>query len=96
MAYINEAIRELETKLDMLVSNYDFLKEENEVLLKSKNEILHQLLEKEQLLEEQAKQLKLLRIAKTIEGSSEYKRDTKLKINALIREIDKCIVQLTE
>ena len=96
MAYINEAIRELETKLDILVSNYDFLKEENEVLLKSKNEIQHQLLEKEQLLEEQAKQLKLLRIAKTIEGSSEYKRDTKLKINALIREIDKCIVQLTE
>ena len=96
MAHINEAIRELEEKLDNLVSNYEFLKEENEVLLQSKNQIQHQLLEKEQLVEEQEKQLKLLRIAKTIEGSSEYKRDTKLKINALIREIDKCIVQLTE
>ena len=91
MAHINEAIRELEEKLDNLVSNYEFLKEENEVLLQSKNQIQHQLLEKEQLVEEQEKQLKLLRIAKTIEGSSEYKRDTKLKINALIREIDKCI-----
>lgn len=96
MAYINEAILELEAKLETLVSNYEFLKEENEILLQSKNDIQRQLLEKEQLLEEQEKQLKLLRIAKTIEGSSEYKRDTKLKINALIREIDKCIVQLTE
>lgn len=96
MAYINEAIRELEAKIDTLVSNYEFLKEENELLLQTKNEMQHQLLEKEQLLEDQEKQLTLLRIAKTIEGSSEYKRDTKLKINALIREIDKCIVQLTE
>lgn len=95
MAHINEAIRILEAKLDHLISNYEFLKEENEVLLQSKNQMQRQLLEKEQLLEEQEKQLKLLRVAKTIEGSSEYKRDTKLKINALIREIDKCIVQLT-
>ena len=96
MAHINEAILKLESKLEMLISNYEFLKEENELLLQNKNSLQHQLLEKEQLLEEQEKQLKLLRIAKTIEGSSEYKRDTKLKINALIREIDKCIVQLAE
>lgn len=96
MANINEAIRELEAKLDQLVSNYEFLKEENELLLQTKNMMQHELLEKEQLLEDKENQLKLLRIAKTIEGSSEYKRDTKLKINALIREIDKCIIQLTE
>ena len=38
----------------------------------------------------------LLKVAKTIEGSNNSTRDTKLKINALIREIDKCIVQLNE
>ena len=27
---------------------------------------------------------------------SQYKKDTKLKINALIRELDECIVQLSE
>ena len=37
-----------------------------------------------------------LKIAKTIEGSKEDTRETKLKINALIREIDACIVQLSE
>ena len=29
-------------------------------------------------------------------GSNEYKRETKLKINELVREIDKCITQLSE
>ena len=96
MAYLNEAIRELESKLDNLVTNYEFLKEENDVLLQSKNEFQRQLLIKEQLLKKQEQQLQLLKIAKTIEGSSENKRDTKLKINALIREIDKCIIQLTQ
>ena len=37
-----------------------------------------------------------LRSANAMLGSNEYKRETKLKINSLIREIDQCIVQLSE
>ncbi len=37
-----------------------------------------------------------LRVANSLLGSDQYKRETKLKINALIREIDQCIVQLSE
>ena len=37
-----------------------------------------------------------LKLANSMLGSEEYKRDTKLKINALIREIDQCITQLSE
>jgi hypothetical protein len=29
-------------------------------------------------------------------GSNKHKRETKLKINELVREIDKCITQLSE
>jgi hypothetical protein len=47
-------------------------------------------------LEEKGKDYQLLKVAKTIEGSNESTRETKLKINALIRDIDKCIVQLSE
>ena len=54
------------------------------------------ILENKQLLEQREEQFKLLKIAKTIEGSDNSTRDTKFKINALIREIDKCIVQLNE
>ena len=37
-----------------------------------------------------------LKITNSLLGSDENKRDTKLKINSLIREIDYCIAQLSE
>lgn len=37
-----------------------------------------------------------LKTANAMLGSTEYKRETKLKINSLIREIDQCIIQLSE
>jgi hypothetical protein len=91
-----EAVNLLETKLKNLLSNYDFLLKENELLLQNSSKLQHQLLENKQLLEQREEQFKLLKIAKTIEGSDNSTRDTKFKINALIREIDKCIVQLNE
>ena len=91
-----EAVNLLEIKLKNLLSNYDFLLKENELLLQNSSKLQHQLLENKQLLEQRQEQFKLLKIAKTIEGSDNSTRDTKFKINALIREIDKCIVQLNE
>ena len=91
-----EAIHLLEDTLKNLLSNYEFLVKENEILLQNIANLQHQLSEKEQLIEDQKEQYNLLKIAKTIEGSNQNTRDTKLKINALIREIDKCIVQLNE
>ena len=91
-----EAVNLLEIKLKNLLSNYDFLLKENELLLQNSSKLQHQLLENKQLLKQREQQFKLLKIAKTIEGSDNSTRDTKFKINALIREIDKCIVQLNE
>ncbi len=91
-----EAIHLLQDKLENLLSNYEFLKRENEVLLQNTTKLQRNILEKEQLLATQKKEFDLLKIAKTIDGSSTNTRETKLKINALIREIDKCIIQLQE
>ncbi|MFL0084707.1 hypothetical protein V2754_02595 [Tenacibaculum maritimum] len=79
-----------------LLSNYEFLKEENEALLQNSGRLQLLLQEKEEELIEQQKKYDLLKVAKTIEGSKENTKDTKLKINTLIREIDKCIIQLKE
>ncbi|MDE1207005.1 hypothetical protein [Tenacibaculum larymnensis] len=89
-----KAIHLLEDRLKNLLSNYEFLKEENKVLLQNNAELQVLLQEKERQLEEQQKQFNLLKVAKTIEGSNENTRETKLKINALVREIDKCITLL--
>ena len=89
-----KAVHLLEDRLKNLLSNYEFLKEENKVLLQNNAELQVLLQKKEKQLEEQQKQFNLLKIAKTIEGSNENTRETKLKINALVREIDKCITLL--
>jgi len=91
-----EAIHTLEDRLKTLLTNYEFLKEENEILLENVNKLQHQLISNQQELETQKKNFDVLKIAKTINGSKENTRETKLKINALIREIDKCIIQLNE
>ena len=91
-----EAVNLLEIKLKNLLSNYDFLLKENELLLQNSSKLQHQLLENKQLLKQREEQFKLLKIAKTIEGSTIDSRETKNKINALVREIDKCIVKLNQ
>jgi hypothetical protein len=96
MSITLEAIHILKDKLQRLLSNYEFLKEENEILLQSNTSFQQKISEQEQKLANQKKEYDLLKIAKTIDGSSTNTRDTKLKINTLIREIDKCIIQLQE
>jgi hypothetical protein len=41
-------------------------------------------------------QYETLKIANGLLGSDDNKRETKLKINSLIREIDYCIAQLSD
>ncbi|MFD2528353.1 MULTISPECIES: hypothetical protein [Polaribacter] len=91
-----EAIHLLEDKLKNLLSNYEFLKKENEILLQSATKYQQKIIEQEQIIKNQKQEFDLLKIAKTIDGSNTNTRDTKLKINTLIREIDKCIIQLQE
>lgn len=91
-----DAIHLLEKKIENLLSNYEFLKDENQVLLQANLVLQNQVLEIKQKLASQQQDFDLLKIAKTIQGSSNNTKDTKLKINSLIREIDKCIVQLQE
>jgi len=94
MSNIFDAIHLLEDRLKNILSNYEFLKKENEALLQNNTELHLLLEEKAQQLKNQQEKFDLLKVAKTIEGSKENTKNTKLKINALIREIDKCITQL--
>ncbi|WP_233264582.1 hypothetical protein [Flavobacterium sp. I-STPA6A] len=72
------------------------LKEENQdlknKLIRSANIIQTQSREIEAL----KMQYEALKMANSLLGSDENKRDTKLKINSLIREIDYCIAQLSD
>jgi len=41
-------------------------------------------------------QIETLKTANALLGSEDYKRETKIKINSIIREIDYCVAQLSD
>ncbi len=96
MNNIIESTNQLEEKLKLLLTSFNELKQENEFLQNKLVDIQEQLTEKEQQFDELSESYNLLKVAKTIEGSNKSIKDTKLKINALIHQIDQCILQLSK
>lgn len=95
MDKINTLVAELELKLPLLVTKIKGLEQENDTL---KAKVVQMNEEKQQLKETVQKykeKYDALKVANTILGSDEDKTEAKLKINALIREIDACIAQLS-
>jgi len=96
MSEIVEIIDTLESRLQKLFNKIDHLEqtnlELNQELQKSTAFIQNQSKEIDTL----KKDYETLKIANSLLGSDENKRDTKLKINSLIREIDYCIAQLSD
>ena len=93
---LSEIVDALEVKLEKLAQKLDGLQAENKEL---KNEISRSALALNRQSEEITmlkQQNESLRMANSLLGSDDNKRDTKLKINSLIREIDYCIAQLSD
>lgn len=91
---LSSQIKDIEFKIRALIDENNRLKqlsndlESNLNQLEEENKALHESL----ILRED--QMKALKTANAMLGSNEYKTKTKLKINALVREIDQCINQL--
>lgn len=96
MSVIAEIIDILEYKVEKLFAKTKSLEQNNQEL---KNDLVKAatLIESQALeIENLKKQYETLKMAHSLLGSDENKRDTKLKINSLIREIDYCIAQLSD
>ncbi len=79
-----------------LLHNYQFLKKENDVMYQKIAALENTIIMEKRYFEELKEKYNSLKLAKTIDGSIESTKETKLKINALVREIDVCIEQLSK
>lgn len=96
MSVIAEIIDTLESKVEKLILKITNLEKNNQELqieLENSAKIIQT---QSNEIEALKMQYETLRIANSLLGSEENKRDTKLKINSLIREIDYCIAQLSD
>jgi len=96
MGGITEIVDSLESKLTKLAYKLDGLQRINSQLEQEVSQsatLISRQAEEIGLLKKQNESLK---IANSLLGSDDNKRETKLKINSLIREIDYCIAQLSD
>ncbi len=86
----------LEDKLTRLILKQEQLQSENRQLKESEQLLMKKVSEQNDFMKDLEEKHQSLKVANAIVGNKEDKHLTKIKINSLIREIDKCIVQLSE
>lgn len=96
MSDLTQIVDILENRISQLLHRYEAAKQSEHSI---QEELAILKVENERLSEEvktSEKRIQTLKTANAMLGSSDYKKETKLKINGLIREIDQCIVQLSD
>ncbi|MDX1277703.1 hypothetical protein [Oceanihabitans sediminis] len=96
MSHIEDIVDALEKKISKVLQKQRDLEQANRKLQEALHSSNQELQEKEQLLVVWQDKYEALKLANSMLGSDDNKRETKLKINALIREIDHCIAQLSD
>ncbi|RKE94735.1 hypothetical protein [Ichthyenterobacterium magnum] len=96
MSKIEDIVDSLENKISKILHKLDVLKQTN---TKLSNELAIQQqknIQQQEDLSSWVEKYEALKMANSLLGSDENNRETKLKINTLIRDIDHCIAQLSE
>jgi len=96
MSVIAEIIDTLENKIAKLFTKLNSLEKNNQDLKIELTKAAATIQNQSKQIDELKSQYETLKIANALLGSDDNKRDTKLKINSLIREIDYCIAQLSD
>ncbi|MEJ6792883.1 MAG: hypothetical protein QNK89_09210 [Lacinutrix sp.] len=96
MSNIEDIVDALDKKIGKVLSKQSALTKSNLKLSKELDQYRSTIKSQEVSIEAWKEKYETLKMANTILGSDKDKRETKLKINALIREIDHCIGQLSE
>ena len=96
MSKIETIVQTLEQNANQIVDQIGLLKKENWALKREIINLKTQNKDQLLLLEDKQAEFDSLKIASSMLGSNEDKRASKLKINALIKEINDCIASLSD
>ena len=91
---LNNLISGIEIKLNNLLSSYKKVMSINSNLKEKNANLLSDIEQKNIEINTLKDKIKIISISKSVDASKGDIRQTKLKINEYIREIDKCIAQL--
>lgn len=96
MSTLSNVVDSLESRVAALLGKYEDVKQTRVALEKEITVLQQENKQLKEAVEVCEQKNRTLKTANALLGSNEYKRETKLKINALVREIDVCIATLAE
>ena len=93
MKDLSQLVNSLKNKAERLVLKHELLVDKNDKLSTEIIQLKEELTKKYQQLNVMTDKVNLLKIAGSV--GNESTKDVKLKINEMVREIDKCIAQIS-
>jgi chromosome segregation ATPase len=96
MSKIEDIVDSLENKISKVLHKLEVLKQTNAKLSEELSTQQQKYIQQQEEMSSWVEKYEALKMANSLLGSDENNRETKLKINALIRDIDHCIAQLSE
>jgi hypothetical protein len=91
---VKDIVNKIEVKLVEFIAKHELVIKEN-LLLKQENDVSVDALElKDKEILRLKEKIKLMNISKSGDASKQEVKETRLKINEYVREIDKCIALL--
>ena len=93
---MKDIVNNIKVKLVKFIAKYELIKKEK-LLLQQENDTSTAALEsKEKEILSLQEKVKLMNISKSSDASKQEVKETRLKINEYVREIDKCIALLNK
>ena len=96
MSEIVKIVEELEHKINRLIYKADDLEKKNKALNSELSFYKDKLQQAGIQVEQLENRIETLKTANALLGSEDFKRETKIRINSIIREIDYCVAQLSD
>ena len=91
---MKDIVNNIEVKLVKFIDKYELIKKEKLLLQQENNASVATLESKEKEILDLQEKIKLMNISKSGDASKKEVKETRLKINEYVREIDKCIALL--
>ena len=96
MSEVDELISRIKNRIEQVIQGHNQMKADNQSLRDDVQGLKEQLSERDGQIRELNEKVQVLKVASSLKGEGDDNRVVKLKINELVREIDKCIVLILE
>jgi len=93
---VKNIVNNIEVKLGKLIAKYQQVRQEKLILQQENENFVASLKLKEIEILNLQEKVKLMNISKSVDASKQEVKETRLKINEYVREIDKCIALLNK